>query len=453
MPEPHTLIVIGATGDLTGRLLLPALARMWDSGDLAEGFRFVGAGPQDWDEATFRTHARARLAAHAGDLDRAQRESFLRTVTYRQVDVTQPSSVGRLLGPWVGPGVVTLYLALPTHLLGPTVAALVPLGLPATVRVAVEKPFGDDLRSAMALNAALARAVSHAHNIFRVDHVLGMAIVQDLPRAIAAIHHPPESAGAPNIAEVEILWEETLALEGRAAFYDGAGALKDLLQNHLLQILCLVTLDTAELSGDGVSAAARLSAMRAIEVPTVDGAAAVSRRARYTAGRLSTSGGANGEAVPDYIAEAGVDPERNTETLAEVTLTVGTARWAGTRFVLRAGKAMSQRRRGVLIRFREAQIDRENGATPDPTEFSELWIDVDRPDTDQLDSGAHGDSGAPAKLEQIAYVTVLRNLLSGSDTLSVTAEQAELGWRLFEPIMQAWATDRVPLTEYPAGAG
>ena len=432
MPAAATLIVIGATGDLTGRLLLPALARLSASGALADDFAFVGAGPAAWTPAGFVDHARARLAEHAADLAQGDPESFLRRVDYQVVDVKDPASLAVLLKPFSATAGVVLYLALPTNMVAITIAALETLTLPPTLRIAVEKPFGEDLPSAVLLNAALHRINPAGDSVFRVDHVLGMPAIAALPSLQAAV--PPIPADA-KITEVSILWEETLALEGRAAFYDRAGALKDLLQNHLLQILCMITMEHQSTAAAAESLAERrFAALQAVQIPDVAQAAASSHRARYTAGQLATTNSAAGRLVPDYAAEAGVDPLRQTETLAEVVLRVSTPQWAGTEFVLRAGKAMARRRRGVLLHF----------TTGPGSAIRQSWIDVD-----ELAPG--GGGGAP--LEQIAYTRVLWSLLSGAFDLSVSALEAERAWAIFAPFMAAWANGDVPLAEYPAGSG
>ena len=430
MTEEHTLIVLGATGDLAGRLLVPALARLALAGQLPDGFRFVGAGPQEWGAQQFRSHLNEKLAAHASDLSAADLGPLVEQFDYRPVDVLDPAAIGRVFGPWLAEGRVTFYLALPTNLIGPTVAALERIGLPSSARVAVEKPFGTDLPTAVALNATLARATAGPASVYRVDHVLGMPAVQNLPTVLAPLI--PGPGRRPAIDEVAILWEETLGLEGRAAFYDGAGALKDLLQNPLLQILCIIL---AAGDSGGTVVTRRLAAMRRIQIPTAAQAVADSRRARYTAGVLTGPGAAG---VPDYSAEPGVDPARRTETFAEVTLRVADPRWSGTRFVLRAGKALKDRRRGVLVLSSESDTE------------SARWFDVDERATAERPDSPEVFLSAPT--EQLAYVNVLRDLLLGADRLSVSAEESELAWRIFTSVLQEWASGSVPLDEYPAGS-
>lgn len=347
MPDDQTLILFGATGDLCGRHLLPALVRLHVAGELPAGFRLLGTGPQPWDVPTFHDHVRQRLGSFAPDLA-GDIESFLDLTSYRAVDVRDPAAVGDLIGSASGEA-LTFYLALPTDLIAATVEGLAQRGLPASARIAVEKPFGSDLASAEQLNVALARATSDDGHVFRVDHFLGMPTVQALPEAVTRLRRESVAPGS-DVTRVSVLWEETLALEGRAAFYDRAGALKDLLQNHLVQILCQVLLSGSG-GPQGSWSDRRLQSLRAVRIPTVE-QARTSRRARYTAGTLLAATDGSTTEVPDYVGEKGVDASRQTETFAEVSLHVDTPQWPATEFVLRAGKAMGRIRQGLLLEFR-----------------------------------------------------------------------------------------------------
>jgi glucose-6-phosphate 1-dehydrogenase len=199
-----------------------------------------------------------------------------------------------------------------------------------------------------------------------------------------------------DVAEVEILWEETLALEGRAGFYDRAGALRDVLQNHMLQLLSIVAMEPP----------ASIAELRDRKVEVLRATRAVgSGRARYAG----------------YAQELGVDAARETETFAEVLLEVDTPRWAGTTFRMRAGKALGHGFKGAIVHPRDG----------DPIAF----------EADRLGEG-----------EPPAYEHVLQDVLSGGSTLSVRADEAEEAWRIVTPVLEAWAARRVPLTEYAAGS-
>jgi glucose-6-phosphate 1-dehydrogenase len=437
------LLLLGATGDLAGRFLLPALAWLSATDELPDDLQVVGGGAEEWDDATFRRHVADRWDAHAGDLPPEVRPALLDRLHYRRFDAADPATVAAAVRAVAGDGPVAAYLALPPALFPPTIQALGAAGLPPGSRLAVEKPFGAGLADAVALNALLAR-VSGGDDaaVTRVDHFLGMPVVQGLPALRAAGRGLARVWDGASLARVEVVWEETLGLEGRADFYDRTGAVRDVLQNHLLQVLVLLALELPAGGGERELHAAKLDLLRALRVADPDDLAACTRRARYTAGRLV---GPDGDRpVPDYVAEDGVDPARGTETHAEVVFRVDTPRWAGTTFVLRTGKAMGASRKGIELRFRTAAPecdprDAERGA-PD-----RLWIPLEQP---PVRRGRHGTT--PGELT--AYCAVLTDVLAGSSRTSVGAEEAEQAWRVVDPVLQGWAAGAVPLLEYPAGS-
>ena len=325
--------------------------------------------------------------------------------------------------------------------------------------MAVEKPFGEDLESARALNARLARLAGAAGEkaVFRVDHVLGFHTVQNLLGLRLANRVPGLFWSAEHVEQVEILWEETLGLEGRAGFYDRTGALKDVMQNHMMQLLALVAMDPPD-GGGGESELRRrkLDALRAVRPPRRGDMASRTRRARYAAGRLYDDEGALRGEVKAYADEPGVDASRGTETFAEVELDVESARWKGTRFVLRAGKALRRRRKGVWLRFRPMS------GGPAESENA-LWVGIDGPRDISLhfvgSAAATAPrpqlvilSGDPPSAELPAYGRVLMDLLRGGGALSVGGDEAEEAWRIVTPVIEAWADAVVPLEEYEAGA-
>jgi glucose-6-phosphate 1-dehydrogenase len=436
------LVLFGATGDLAGRYLFPALAALISAGELPEGFAVTGAAREEMDDESFRHSVRQALAEHAGEVPAAARGRLLDSLSYRAADVGDSASVASLVAADTGP--VAAYLALPPQVFPPAVKALGGAGLPDGSRIVLEKPFGTDLDSAVSLNRLLADVAGEAGEkaVFRVDHVLGMANAQNLlairrNRVLDAVW-----SGA-HLEQVEILWEETLALEGRAGYFDGAGALKDVLQNHMLQVLCLVAME-APANGDEEE-------LRDHKVKVLRSARAVSsRRARFGAGRLSGPSGAGETSVPDYAEEDGVDPARETETFCEVTLALDTDRWRDTAFVLRAGKALRRRQKGVVLRFRAG-----DGGVP-----NELWIGVDGPNDIvlRLSGNSFGKmqelqlSGEPPPAALPPNARVLLDVLTGGCSLSVRGDEAEWAWRVVTPVLEDWRAGRVPLKEYPAGS-
>lgn len=466
------LILFGATGDLAGRFLLPALAELYDEGYLPEGFSIVGAAVEDWDDDKFGRHVAQELEHHtATDVSTASREAVVRALRYRKVDFNDARSVAATLADAGGESSasdraepVAAYLALPTAVFPAAVKALRLVGLPKGSRIVFEKPFGEDLNGAIALNHLLKQVtgVAGEQSIFRVDHALALATVQNLLSVRLANRVLEPCWNSAHIEQIDIIWDETLALENRASYYDRAGALKDVIQNHLLQILCIIAMEPPLTIGERDLRDGKFDVLRSVRPLTPDDVARQSRRARYTAGRLADTGGADGRSVPAYVEEKGVDPERETETFAEIVLELDSWRWAGTRFVLRTGKALSERRKEAVVRFR-------------PVPHMPFGGDVARPAANELRIGLDGpydfalcltgwETGPPphlapmtlkAKLpaaELPAYSRVLMDVLTGNSALSIRGDEAEQAWRVVTPVLEAWTERRVPMQEYPAGS-
>ena len=461
------LLLFGATGDLTGRFLLPALAELDAQERLPRDFEVVGAARPDWSDDEFRHRAAERLAEFAKDVPAVARERLLGRLRYRRVDLDGDDVVAELralVGSVDGARApVAAYLAVPPRMFAPAVTALDGAGLPAGSRIVIEKPFGESLEDARALNRLLA-AVSRPHGLsaFRVDHVLGMATVHNLIGLRLANRVLEPLWNGIHIERIEILWEETIALEGRAGYFDHTGMLRDVMQNHMLQILSLVAMEPP-LSLDAEDLSDRkVDALRAVRAPSPAQIGSCTRRARYTAGRLSGTGGAADRDVPDYASEEGVDPARRTETFAEVVLELDGWRWAGTQFVLRAGKALRARHKGVIVHFRPVPHLPFGADLGSPAPNS-LRIGLDGPETLSLHLTGSAP-GPPAELtelvlserlpaaEQRAYGQVLLDVLSGDCALSIRGDEAEEAWRIVTPVLDAWARNLVPLEEYPAGS-
>jgi glucose-6-phosphate 1-dehydrogenase len=449
------LVLFGATGDLVGRYLLPALAGLHATGRLPEGFFVVGASRQEWTDGQFQRYAAQRLEQHATDIPATARDTFVRTLRYRRVDFASMATVADVVQATGEP--LAAYLALPPSVFPLAVRALGEVGLPEDSRIVLEKPFGEDLQSAVALNALLERVVGAAGEraVFRVDHALGLAAVRNLieaRRTSAALEQVWNSA---HIERVDILWDETLALEGRASFYDNTGALKDVVQNHVMQILCAIAMELPSDAQEQDLSTGRLSVLRSIRSLTEADVVSITRRASYTAGSIG------GRYVPGYVENEGIDPARCTETFAEVVLEIDNPRWAGTRFLLRTGKALARSRQEAVVKFRRGAA-LPFGADAELAD-NELRIGLDGPGS--LNLRRVGMTRTPeSHVVQIvadasfsgpeapAYGRVLLDILNGSSTLSVGADEAEAAWRVLTPVLEGWAEDRVPLQEYAAGS-
>lgn len=444
---PHTLVILGASGDLTTRLLLPGLATLLKN-EPERQVRVIGAATESFTATEWRKRVRDSLTT--AKVDKGVRDRILASTEYRRTDVMDEAGLTALVSDL--PPDSVLYFALPPKVSIAACELLAEMkGLPRGLRLAIEKPFGSDKASAAEFNRLLERIVPEKRT-FRIDHYLGKAAVLNLLglRFGNRIFEPVWNNV--NVERVDIVADETLALEGRAGYYDGAGALKDMIQSHLLLVMALVameemaTVDEVELRD---LMAHVLRATRLMGTPKE-----ASRRARYTAGRIGR------RRVPDYVAEPGVDPDRRTETLAEITVEIKNSRWAGVPFRLRSGKALGTERRGIYVHFKPVSHDLQglvNTATPN---YLKLGMS---PETIELGITTNG-AGDMFELEDTVlsavignshvrpYGEILAGILDGIPLLSVRGDVAEECWRIVEPVLKAWAKGEVPLQSYAAGS-
>ncbi|MEU1870241.1 MULTISPECIES: glucose-6-phosphate dehydrogenase [unclassified Streptomyces] len=443
------LVVFGGTGDLTGRYLLPALAALYTAGHLDERFILRAASREDWDGARYREWADGQLARHGTGFPADARRAVTASADYRRADVTDPADVAAAVA---GDDAVAVYLALPPALFAATVTALHRAGLPPGTRIVLEKPFGENLSDAQELNRLLSELVPE-RAVFRVDHFLAMTTVQNVLGSRLANRMLEPIWNSTHIAEIEIVWDETLALEGRAGYYDQVGALKDMVQNHLLQLLCLVAMEPPLTLGERDLRDRKVDVLRSVRPLTDYDVVQRTRRARYSGGRAAD------HEVPAYADEAGVDPQRRTETFAEIVLELDSWRWAGTRFRLRSGKALGRNRMEVAVRFRSVPhlpFGQDQDVRPNVLRFGlepeslsmDLTATGSRPETlTQLSLTARMD--AP---DLPAYGRLLLDVFQGNPALSIRGDEAEEAWRVVEPVLSAWERGLVPLEEYPVGS-
>jgi glucose-6-phosphate 1-dehydrogenase len=444
-----TLVILGARGDMTGRLLLPALVQLGGSGGLPEGLEVLAVDRDADDDDAYRDHARAKLDAHLPDRDDKAADTLLERLSYRRADVTSAEDLRAALDGAATP--MAVYLALPNVLFRPTLQALAEAGLPAATTVVIEKPFGADLADAKALNELIAQSFDERH-VFRIDHFLAKQTILDILgfRFANRIFDPVWNGN--HIKRVDITWYESLGLEGRANYYDRAGALRDMIQNHLLQILTLIAMDPPRTITERDVRDRKVEVLRAVVPPAPEEMRTATRRARYGAGSVGD------RQLPRYADEEGVDPSRGTETYAEVIFQVANWRWAGTPFRVRTGKAIGTERRDIAVHFKS--VPHEPFDDRDRANLLRFRLS---PDAISLRLNLNGE-GDPFDLEQVfldtefptqelpPYSLLLKEILSGDPTLSIRGDEAEELWRIVEPVLTAWADDEVPLEEYPAGS-
>ncbi|WP_208543656.1 glucose-6-phosphate dehydrogenase [Rathayibacter sp. VKM Ac-2804] len=443
----RTIAILGAGGDLTERLLLPGLGRVAELARDSE-LTLIGAArtPQtddEWQGLVRRSLESAGIAAHTVD-DLASRARFVAT------DASDPDQLKALLD--ACPSTPVLYVALPPAMGHRVADSLSKLELPEDLVVAIEKPFGEDLDDAIALNAAFAPVISE-DRLWRIDHFLGNATVMGMLGMRFGNRLLEASWSAEQIEKIEIVYDETLGIEGRAAFYDGTGALRDMLQSHLLMVLALTTMERPEEVSPEHVHERMAEALGAVRLWRDDPATA--RRARYTEGRV------DGRFFPSYVDEPDVDPEAGTETLAQLLLQVDTPRWAGVPFVLRSGKAVGDPRHEVAVHFRAATPPRGLRSGDDASgtvlrmslKGGDVSLDLLVNSADDLTDVERTTLEAqPGAATLDPYAQVLAGILQGDTLLSVPGAVAEQCWRIVTPVLSHWAEGGTPLDEYEAGS-
>jgi glucose-6-phosphate 1-dehydrogenase len=443
-PYPARLVILGITSDLARRYLVPAIAALHDAGRLPQDVDVVGVARSRLSGGELRALLRK------GAEGRSIESPIVDRIRYHQAPVDDASALAEVIR-IDRPAVI--YLALPPRLFEPAIRSIERAGPAAGTRIVVEKPFGDGLASAQRLNAQLHDAFPE-DAVFRVDHFLHKQTIQNLLGIRFANRAFEPLWNRDNVDRVEIRWDERVGLEGRAGYYDRAGALRDMIQNHLLQLASLVGMEAPATMGARDLRDRKVEFLRAVRSPTRQDVADGTVRARYGPGRI-------GEQIfPAYVDEEGVDAARGTETFAEVTLTIDNWRWADVPFVLRTGKAIGQAKREIIVRYRDVpHLAFGADFQPAPNTLR-LGLDPDRL-TLGLNVNGRGD---PFDLERLelsaelapgglpAYARVLLAVLEGDPVLSIRDDEAEESWRIVEPISEAWSSDAVPLVEYPAGS-
>ncbi|MFV0452643.1 MAG: glucose-6-phosphate dehydrogenase [Propioniciclava sp.] len=448
--QQTTLVILGASGDLTHRLLLPGLGTLLHEHPGVK-VRLIGAAHDDLEASQWQQRVREGMSA--GGCRAARVQSMVDAARYERLDVTDETAVRQFLGELDAFGdPIVLYFALPPAISERACQTLTRIDLPEGLRLAIEKPFGTSLTSAHAFNELLQSLVPE-RQIYRVDHYLGKATVLNLlgVRFGNRIFEPTWNNA--NIERVEIIADETLALEGRAGYYDTAGALRDMIQSHLLLVMALVAMEEPARIDDIELRDLIVHTLRATRVWD-DDPTTWSRRARYTAGTIS------GRDIGDYVTEPGVDPEHRTETLAEVTFEIRNARWAGVPFRLRSGKALGDGFRGIVVKFRPVSHVPEGFSGEAAPNIMVIGIAPESIAV-QITTNAEGDRWdleqtiLAAELSESPlrpYGEILEGILAGDPLLSVRGDMAEQCWRILTPVLEAWSSGAVALDEYRAGS-
>ncbi len=460
----RSLVIFGATGDLAARMLFPALYFLELDGLLPDNLRVIGSSRGSMTDAAFATLVRTAVDARAeGRFDAAVWDRLKARLGYSAADAGDPASFEALAAALKNDEETVFYLSTSPTLFVPIAKALGGCGAATpTSRIVIEKPIGRDLKSCREINDAIG-AVFAERRIFRIDHYLGKEAVQNLLALRFANTLFEPLWNKVSIDHVQITVAETVGVEGRFAYYDHYGAIRDMVQNHVLQLLCLVAMEPpASLDPDSVrnEKVKVLRSLRPIPGPDLSKRTVRGQYAR---------GVADGRSVPGYLEEEGAAPSR-TETFVALQANVDNWRWAGVPFYLRTGKRMAERASEIVIQFREVPYSIFAGQDLmanrlvirlQPEEDIALTMMNKTPSLEQ----AGGMQLMPLSLNlslsqafptqprrRIAYERLLLEALNDNPTLFVRRDEAEAAWMWIDGVVQGWASHAMAPAPYAAGS-
>ena len=463
---PHTFILFGATGDLAHRKLLPALYSLFVDKLLPDNFAVIGVARTEFDDNAFRQEVKSAVDKFArSKIDEATFTEFVQRFFYSKLDANNPADFQKLKQRVEAverqfdlPEQRIFYLAMAPDFFGQVVLNLKTSGLSEVGgwrRLIIEKPFGHDLQSAKVLNDEL-RQVFDEEEIYRIDHYLGKEMVQNIEviRFANSIFEPLWNNRV--IANVQITSSETVGVEDRASYYEKSGALRDMVQNHMLQMVMMVAMEPPSRLNMEAIRDEKVKVLRSLRRYTPEEVGQHVIRGQYDAGQI------DGKTVKAYRDEPNVSPSSTTETFVAARLYIDNFRWAGVPFYIRTGKHMAAKATEIVIQFRDMPknlyFNRDGTLGPNllvirvnPQEGMYLQLNAKKPGTDETVVPVMMEFSQSLKNSPEAYERLLYDAMEGDSTFFTRWDEVSLAWKFVDPIADAFRSDSLPLHHYAAG--